>query len=113
MRLLVCGGRHYTDQDIVWRSLDGIHAKHNITCIIEGRRPMGRADLHAKRWAEARGIENIGFPTVSRQGPARNSRMLAEGRPTHCLAFPGERGASDMLHKAWAVLGRDRVHRVT
>lgn len=112
MRLLVCGGRSYKDRNRVWRLLDGIHAKHTITCIIEGRCPYGGADLHAQKWAEARGVKNEGFPMVGRQGPARNSRMLAEGKPTHCLAFPGGTGTADMVGKARAALGDNCVHAV-
>jgi hypothetical protein len=112
MRLLVCGGRDYNDQARVWRLLDGINAKHGISCIIEGRCPYGGADLLAQRWAEARGIENEGYPMVGRQGPARNSRMIKEGSPTHCLAFPGGSGTDDMVRKAKSALGEDRVHIV-
>lgn len=110
MRLLVCGGRDYTDRSRVWRLLDGIHAKHGIEVVIEGRCPLGGADLHAQRWAEARGVENLGFPMVGRAGPTRNSRMLAEGQPTHCLAFPGWRGTADMVRKAKMALGEAQVH---
>lgn len=112
MRLLVCGGRDYRDRERVWRILDGIHAKHGIGVVIEGRCPFGGADLHAQKWAEARGVDNLGFPMVGRAGPARNSRMLAEGKPTHCLSFPGQRGTADMTRKAVAALGEDRVHVV-
>jgi hypothetical protein len=112
VRLLVCGGRHYADKSRVWRLLDGIHAKHGIETIIEGRCPYGGADRHAQEWAEARGVENLGFPMVGRAGPARNSRMLAEGCPTHCLSLPGGRGTADMVRKATAALGRDHVHVV-
>jgi hypothetical protein len=112
MRLLVCGGRDYQNRDRVWRLLDGIHRKHGIAVIIEGRCPLGGADLHAQHWAEARGVENLGFPMKGRAGPARNSRMLAEGRPTHCLSFPGGSGTADMTGKAIAALGKDRVHCV-
>lgn len=112
MRLLVFGGRYYGDRARVWRMLDGIHAKHGIAVVIEGRCPYGGADLHAQKWAEDRGVENIGFPMVGRAGPARNSRMLAEGQPTHALGFPGGRGTADMAGKAITALGRERVHLV-
>lgn len=113
MRLLVCGGRNYEGRASVWRILDGLHAKHGIEVVIEGRCPYGGADLHAQQWAEARGVENLGFPMKGRAGPARNSRMLAEGEPTHCIAFPGGNGTADMTRKAIAKLGRERVHIVT
>ncbi|ODP39369.1 hypothetical protein BFL28_10530 [Sphingomonas turrisvirgatae] len=112
MRLLVFGGRYYSDRARVWRMLDGIHAKHGIAVVIEGRCPYGGADLHAQEWAENRGVPNKGFPMVGRAGPARNSRMLAEGKPTHALGFPGNRGTADMAAKAIAALGAERVHQV-
>lgn len=112
MRLLVCGGRHYSDRRRVWAMLDRLNAKHGIEVVIEGRCPFGGADLHAQAWAEARGVENLGFPMIGRAGPARNTRMLEEGRPTHCIAFPGGAGTADMTRKATAALGQDRVHIV-
>lgn len=112
MRLLVCGGRDYKDRGRVFRMLDGIHAKHRIAVVIEGRCPLGGADRFAQQWAEMRGVENIGFPMIGRAGPARNSKMLSEGHPTHCLAFPGGRGTADMVRKAVAALGADKVHEV-
>ena len=67
MRLLVCGGRDYAARTHVWRLLDGIHAKHGIVVVIEGRCPLGGADLPhsagprravsrtwASRWSGAR-----------------------------------------------------------
>ncbi|RYG88415.1 MAG: DUF2493 domain-containing protein [Alphaproteobacteria bacterium] len=112
LRVLVCGGRYYKDRARVWKLLDGIHRKHGIAVVIEGRCPHGGADLHAQSWAEDRGVENLGFPMVGRAGPARNTRMLKEGRPTHCLSFPGGTGTADMTRKAIAALGEQRVHRV-
>jgi len=92
--------------------LDGIHAKHGITAIIEGRCPYGGADLHAQQWAEDRGVKNLGFPMVGRAGPDRNTKMLDEGKPTHCLAFPGGNGTRDMVRKASLRLGTAQVHEV-
>ena len=110
MRLLVCGGRYYSDECRLRGMLDRIHAKHGITCIIEGRCPYGGADLIAQQWAESNGIENLGFPMAGKRGPERNSRMLKEGRPTHCLSAPGGRGTADMVTKAIDALGADHVH---
>lgn len=36
IRLLVCGGRDFTDKALLERILDGIHRKHAIEVLIEG-----------------------------------------------------------------------------
>lgn len=104
MRVLVTGGRNYDDSHRVYAVLDKLHAEAGIDCIIEGG--ARGADELARRWAE-----NIGGVPVETfeadwenqgtfAGPARNARMLAEGRPDLVIAFPGGRGTADMARKA-------------
>lgn len=104
MRVLVTGGRNYNDSHRVYAVLDKLHAEAGIDCIIEGG-ARGADDL-ARRWAENVG----GVPVETYEadwenqgtfaGPARNARMLAEGRPDLVIAFPGGRGTADMARKA-------------
>lgn len=113
MRVLVCGGRDYGRSggpavaalaiDRVHSVLNKLHREAGIDCIIEGG-ALG-ADRLAQDWAIGSGVsvetheadwENQG----SFAGPARNARMLAEGKPDLVIAFPGGRGTADMMRKA-------------
>ena len=104
-RLLVCGGRDYTDEAAAFRALDAADARRRITTVIHGAAPG--ADTLAGRWADLRGRECILFPAAWKTrgraaGPERNARMLAEGEPDGVLALPGGHGTADMVRKARA-----------
>lgn len=105
MRVLVCGGRDYQDSRRVYAVLDKLHAEAGIDCIIEGG--ARGADALARSWAEhpygCGHVETYEADWESQgtfAGPARNARMLAEGRPDVVIAFPGGRGTADMVRKA-------------
>lgn len=123
-RVLVCGGRNYGErimlsghpQEVEWDReraqvekatlyavLSKYHAEAGVECLIEGG--AKGADHWAGVWAENHGValetfeadwENQG----SFAGPARNTRMLNEGKPDLVIAFPGGRGTADMVRKA-------------
>jgi aspartokinase-like uncharacterized kinase len=102
-RVLVCGGRDYSDIVRVFSVLDKLHREAEIDCIIEGG--AKGADRLALEWAGQSSVpvetyeadwENQG----SFAGPARNKRMLDEGKPDLVIAFPGGRGTADMVRKA-------------
>jgi hypothetical protein len=57
MRVLVFGGRDFSDRRWLFRVMDDLHARQPITCIIEGE--ASGADTLAREWAEDRGIEEI------------------------------------------------------
>lgn len=103
MRVLVTGGRNYQDHARVRAVLGKLHDEAGIDVLIEGG--ANGADRLARLWAEAFGVpvetyeadwENQG----TFAGPARNARMLSEGRPDLVIAFPGGRGTADMVRKA-------------
>lgn len=106
MRVLVCGGRNYSDVKSVYAELDRIHARTPITCIIEGGERG--ADYLAARWsAKARIDDHARFSaewtTYGRAaGPIRNQKMLDEGKPDLVVAFPGGSGTADMVRRARA-----------
>ena len=103
MRVLVCGGRNYNDHVRVAAVLNRLHSAKGIALIIQGG--ARGADELAYGWAKANGVEEIQFDADwenqgSFAGPARNKRMLDEGKPDLVIAFPGGRGTADMVRKA-------------
>lgn len=106
MRVLVCGGRDYSDVDRLYAELDRIHARTPITCIIEGG--AKGADYLAAQWSAKTGLNNHARFEADwavhgkSAGPKRNQRMLDQGRPDLVVAFPGGRGTADMVARARA-----------
>lgn len=103
MRVLVCGGRFFSDFRLLLARLDELHSAYGITCIIEGEAPG--ADQMARRWAEYRGVPFEAYRADWRRygrreaGPIRNQRMLDEGKPEYGVAFPGGTGTADMVRR--------------
>lgn len=103
MRLLVCGGRGYTDWRHLQASLERLHEERPITLLITGGAP-GADDL-AARWAQYRKLPVCVFPANWKHegraaGPLRNKAMLQFGAPDAVLAFPGGRGTAGMVELA-------------
>lgn len=109
LRVLVCGGRDYTDTDHVHNTLCEIDATRGpIVCVIHGA--ATGADNEGMIWAQmmaeaGRKITHAPFVPEwqrygKRAGPMRNERMLVEGKPNLVLAFPGGRGTADMIRRA-------------
>lgn len=105
MRVLVCGGRDYTDRDKVFAELDSLHNAHHFTYLIEGG--ARGADRLAYAWAISHGIHGMEYPAEWDEyghaaGPIRNRRMLDHGKPDLVVAFPGGSGTADMIGLARA-----------
>lgn len=103
MRVLVCGGRDYADNNALRKQLDLQHAAKPISVLIEGG--ARGADRLAAEWAEDWGVPVMRFPAPWRvagkaAGPWRNDAMLRFGAPLLVIAFPGGRGTADMVNKA-------------
>ena len=104
-RILVCGGRDYSDAE--WFDKCIMHLIQHVTpadiLIIQGG--ARGADRLAKEWAERYGVEQIEFRADwDRHGKAagyiRNKQMLDEGKPHMVVAFPGGRGTASMVQIA-------------
>ncbi len=105
IRLLVCGGRDFTDRDAAFAAIDRVHAERGVALLIHGAARGG--DTFGAEWAEARGVPVLAFHADwaglgRKAGPIRNQRMLDEGRPDLVLALPGGRGTADMVRCASA-----------
>lgn len=104
MKLLVCGGRDFSDFDYACSVLDRFHAKYPVDIVIQGG--QRGADMIAHDWAHSRAIHSA---TVMAQwnyhrraaGPLRNAAMLMLG-PDAVLAFPGGPGTAGMCRLAEA-----------
>jgi len=103
MRVLVCGGRTYSNDTRLFAVLDRLDEAKGIDVIIEGG--ANGADHLAWAWSQLRGVASERFEADwenqgTLAGPARNARMLAEGKPDLVIAFAGGRGTADMVRKA-------------
>jgi hypothetical protein len=105
MRVLVCGGRDFADQLLVYSTLDATHADSPISCLIEGGAPG--ADHFGMTWAWNNNVPRERYDADWKAhgraaGPIRNQRMIDEGKPDLVIAFPGGRGTADMVKRAEA-----------
>jgi hypothetical protein len=105
MKVLVCGGRDFSNEAYIWTRLNRLHAEHKITALMQGG--ARGVDTIAGEWARSK-------PEITRHvcradwekhgkaaGPKRNARML-EWKPDLVVAFPGGRGTADMVRQAKA-----------
>lgn len=97
MRVLVCGGRDYTDSVRLQFTLGEIRAERGLTYLIHGG--ARGADTLAGQWAHGFLIPVRVFPADwerhgKRAGPIRNQQMLDEGKPDLVVAFPGGSGTA-------------------
>lgn len=104
MKVLVCGGRNYSDRTAVEAMLYGILYKYGSLTVIHGDAPG--ADTLAKETAIAMGVTQKPYPARwaehgRRAGPIRNALMLRDNPDIGMVvAFPGGVGTADMVRKA-------------
>jgi hypothetical protein len=104
-RVLVCGGRDFSDVALLRDALTpllGGEPDGKLFIIAGGARG---ADTLAIEWARLRGCEYKEYPANWKKdgkiaGPVRNQRMLDDGKPDLVVAFPGGRGTADMVRRA-------------
>ena len=102
-RVLVCGGRKFTDRRLVFDTLDALAREHGVLFVIEGG--QRGADSLARTWRHDRLQPGRTFYADWNRygpgaGPIRNRKMLAEGQPDLVVAFPGNTGTADMMKQA-------------
>jgi hypothetical protein len=103
LRILVCGGRDYTDRARVERILDRVHSERGIAAIIQGA--ARGADQLAAEWGWDRGVTVCSYAADwqahgKKAGAIRNQRMIDEGKPSAVIAFPGGTGTADMVRRS-------------
>jgi NADPH:quinone reductase-like Zn-dependent oxidoreductase len=99
MRVLITGGRDFADRDLLFETLDRLHAVHGFTVLIHGA--ASGADTLAGEWAKECGVEVIARAADWKKhgraaGPIRNQEMLKEN-PQMVIAFPGGKGTANMV----------------
>lgn len=117
MRVLVCGGRDYTDNDRVDRLLEQLFCPHYPDdtdgsagtwlpppdlVLVTGDAPG--ADRMASDWGVVNWVKQEFYPADwpthgKAAGPIRNQQMLDTGIDL-VVAFPGGRGTADMIARA-------------
>lgn len=103
MKILVCGGRDFTDASAIRAELLAAAGGGFDHRLIHGC--ARGADSLARDEALRLGWEIEGYPADwSKWGKAagsiRNRQMLSEGRPDLVIAMPGGRGTADMVRQA-------------
>jgi ribA/ribD-fused uncharacterized protein len=102
MRLLVCGGREFTDVEYAVLRLHRFNLKQPVSTLISGMARNG--DMIGVAWAEAMDIPVDPYPITKDDwashgkaaGPIRNQVMLDEGKPDQVIALPGGNGTAHM-----------------
>lgn len=112
-RILVCGGRDFTDRDLLNQTLDALcvergwttepdeHGNTLANVFVIGGKARG-ADTMAIDWAVDNWCEFQEYPADwqthgKRAGYLRNVQMHEEGKPDVVVAFPGGRGTEMMI----------------
>lgn len=109
MRILVCGGRNFMNQELVDRILfevTQLDNQYTMGTIIHGN--ARGADTFGALWGYRMGWKVEPYGAEWRKygkaaGPIRNKQMLDEGKPDLVIAFPGGKGTANMVqlaHKA-------------
>lgn len=106
MRIIVCGGRYYSNKDRVFETLDALQDRVGSFELMHGG--ARGADALAHDWWWDRGLGPCepmpaDWETHGRAaGPIRNQLMLDEHKPDLVIAFAGGRGTADMVRRAEA-----------
>lgn len=103
MRVLVCGGRKYSNSRFFNKIMDQLHKEKKITKIIEGG--ANGADRLARRWANLNDIPNKTYNAQweifgKAAGQIRNKYMYDMELPDLVVAFPGGNGTAGMVSYA-------------
>lgn len=103
IKVLVCGGRDFTDAHLLDNILFAFNAKFVISELVHGA--QRGADLLADDWARVSGVKRVPFVADwdrygNRAGNIRNQKMLQESKPDMVIAFPGNTGTQDMISRA-------------
>lgn len=124
MRLLIFGGREFTDQNLMAEELRKFNAVHGLISLVihgdaKGADRLGQyfarnwlmiPDLaFPAKWDDIQapgaviGYTRNGKPYNKLAGHQRNAQMITEGKPDIAMMFPGGIGTADMCARLEAV----------
>ncbi|MDU6748097.1 MAG: DUF2493 domain-containing protein [Bradyrhizobium sp.] len=106
MRLLVCGGRHFEDAEMVHHELTALHWRKPISVVVHGS--IAGVGIIAEAWARRHGIAVVRYPPNwefygKKAEGLRSDFMLTDSRPDFVVAFPGGRHTADLVQRAISV----------
>ncbi len=102
MRILVCGGRKFSNKKLLFDTLDKFFYDKEFI-LIHGN-AIG-ADSLADNYGKVKGLNIRVYPADWKKykkaaGPIRNQQMLDNESPHLVIAFPGGTGTADMINRA-------------
>lgn len=105
-RLLVCGGRDFSNSALVYRVLEELHSAHRFTLVIHGGERG--VDSLTDAWAMNKRLPIEAYrpdwPLHGKLADAkRQVEMLRSGRPTMLVAFPGGKGTKNLVQLAYSI----------
>ncbi len=127
LQLIICGGRSYEDETLVYQILDYLNLRRGgIRQIIEGGTP-GAAEM-AMHWCNERGREHVrgwfDWSKLPYAGEQIDPLAIIPQRPSGIIAFPGgsevdrilrlarEHGVCTWLPSiAWNMSGEETLHK--
>ncbi len=112
-KIVVTGGRNFSDKDFVYKILNKFLSKESFILIHGDATGL---DSLAKEWVIENNVDQMPYPALWKDfnqkpcvikygqfgkynclaGFNRNQQMIDEGKPNLCLAFPGGDGTKDM-----------------
>jgi hypothetical protein len=97
MRVLIAGGRDFSDKEFLNRYMDKY--LDEVTMVISGT--AKGADRLGEKWAHSHDIPVERYPAQwarygGAAGPIRNKEMLDKGKPDLVVVFKGGRGSEHM-----------------
>lgn len=99
MKVIICGGRDYSDWYSFRILMDLLHEKTPITHVIQGG--ARGADSLAARWANEANVPQTCVPakweTYGRKAGWIRNNAMADLKPDAVIAFPGGRGTAMMI----------------
>lgn len=99
MKVLVCGGRDFSDQKFVFLILNRLDKEKKITEIIEGG--ATGADTCARAWAKWYNVKcttvKADWNSYGRSAGSIRNKLMADLKPQLVVAFKGGKGTANMI----------------
>ena len=98
MKIVVTGGRDFTQENLIHYTLDKLHQKFGFTRLIDGK--ARGVDTICNEWAVKNNIDTSRYPAKwdkfgKAAGHIRNKEMV-DKNPDLVIAFPGGTGTKNM-----------------